>query len=520
MSGGFAVVLPMLRRPLLRRIQLAFAGFALAEYGTWVAMLVFAYHHGGTTASGLIAVLQLVPAAFVAPAAARVTERRGGAAGLLAGYVGQAGSMGLVAAAILVHAPPAVAYGAGVLAACAVTVTRPAQSAVLAEIAQHPDELTGATVVSGWVESGSVLVGPAVAGALIAIDGPGLAFAAFAAGVAGSAALVARRSVHARAASDAPVERHDEQSSATTLSTPAIALAGVLGAEFVAIGALDVLVVVLAIGRLKLGSSGAGFLDAAFGAGGVIGAGAALGLVGVRTLLRPMAAAALVWAGAYALLAAFTTVPAAVGLLVLAGACRAVMDTAGRALLVRVTPTQWLGRTFGFLEGLAMGGLALGSLLVPACVALGGTSLALTVVAALLAVAVLAVWPLLRRADRAAPAADGMRRLHEHPLFARASAPLLETLARELVTLHAPAGATVVSEGDIGDRFYLVAGGSLQVTIVGDPIRTLRAGDGFGEIALLRDIPRTATVRAVDDAVLYGLDRAPFLAAMSDQGQL
>jgi MFS family permease len=131
MPRSVAVLGRVLRNPRLRRVELAFAGFAMAEYAVWTAILVYAYTRGGTTTAGLIAVLQLLPAAVVAPLAAAVTDWRGGEFALALGYVLQAASMGVTGALILVGAAPAVVYAAAVVAASAVTLTRPAQASLL-----------------------------------------------------------------------------------------------------------------------------------------------------------------------------------------------------------------------------------------------------------------------------------------------------------------------------------------------------------------------------------------------------
>jgi MFS family permease len=521
MRKSVAVLGRVLRNPRLRRVELAFAGFAMAEYGVWTAILVYAYTRGGTTTAGLIAVLQLVPAAVVAPLAAAVTDRRGGAFALALGYALQAMATGATGALILAGAPPAVVYAAAVVAASAVTLSRPAQASLLASLVEHPDELTAGTAVSGWMESASALVGPALAGLLIAIDGPGLVFAAFAIAVGGSLLLVSRLEpteppAAARAdADDAPQDdgvlaglRILRREAATR------ALVLVISAEHLAIGALDVLVVVLAISTLGLGSPAAGYLNAAFGLGATAGALAAVGLIGARSIARPLIGAAIAWGVAFVVLGVVRTAPIAFVLLPVAGLCQAVVDTAGRSLLVRVTPHAVLGRVFGVLEGLAMAALAAGSLLVPILVALGGVRLALLGVAVVLVVAATVPLATLRAVDRAVPRPEAIRLLRGHPLFSSLPAPVLEGLARDLRADPVRAGRVVITAGQVGDRFYLVADGSFEVTIAGSHLRTLGAGDGFGEIALLRDVLRTATVTARTDGLLYGLERRPFLDAL------
>ncbi|HEX3830775.1 MAG TPA: cyclic nucleotide-binding domain-containing protein, partial [Solirubrobacteraceae bacterium] len=486
MRKSVAVLGRVLRNPRLRRVELAFAGFAMAEYGVWTAILVYAYTRGGTTTAGLIAVLQLVPAAVVAPLAAAVTDRRGGAFALALGYALQAMAMGATGALMLAGAPPAGVYAAAVVAASAVTLSRPAQASLLASLVEHPDELTAATAASGWMESASALAGPALAGLLIALDGPGLVFAAFAIAVGGSLLLVSRlKPTEPPAADDADADADASQDDGVLAGLRILrresatrALVLVIAAEHLAIGALDVLVVVLAISALGLGSPAAGYLNAAFGLGATLGALAAVGLIGARSIARPLIGAAIAWGVAFVVLGVVRTVPVAFVLLPVAGLCQAVVDTAGRSLLVRVTPHAVLGRVFGVLEGLAMAALAAGSLLVPILVALGGVRLALLGVAAVLVAAATLPLASLCAVDRAVPRPDAMRLLRGHPLFSSLPAPVLEGLARDLQADPVRAGRVVITEGDIGDRFYLVADGSFEVTIAGSHLGTLGAGDG------------------------------------------
>jgi MFS family permease len=517
MGRSAAVLGRVLRNRRLRRVELAFAGFSLAEYGVWTAILVYAYARGGATTAGLVAVLQLVPAAVVAPPAAALADRHGGKFALTIGYAVQALAMGGTGALILVGAPPGAVYALAVLAASAVTLTRPAQAALLSSLVEHPDELTAATAVSGWVESASALGGPALAGVLIAIDGTGLVFVVFAAAVAVALWLVSRLGpVHAKAA--VAVEEEDEGVLAglriLRRESSARALVLVIAAEHVAIGALDVLVVVLAITALGLGSPAAGYLNAAFGLGATAGALAAIGLIGARSIARPLIGTAIVWALAFVALSAALSAPAAFILLPVAGLCQAVVETAGRSLLARVTPHAVLGRVFGVLEGLAMAGLAAGSLLVPILVSVGGVRLALIGVAVVLVAAVLVPLGTLRAVDRVVPWPDAIRLLRGHRLFSPLPAPVLEGLARELQGEPVRAGRVVIAEGDVGDRFYLISDGRFEVTIAHSHLGELGPGDGFGEIALLRDVRRTATVTARSDGLLYGLERQPFLDAL------
>jgi MFS family permease len=485
---------------------------------------VYAYERGGTKLAAAIAVIQLTPAAVIAPMAARLIDRYGSAVGLWRGYALQALSNGATAALMLLHAPSVGVYAAAVLAASAVTLTRPAHGALLPSLVDDPGQLTAANAVTGWLESAGLLIGPALSGALIAIDGPGASFGFFALAIAGSAALVA------------PVARHEPPPAAEQGATrenldfgilSALAaqkgmtpLMTIMGVQFFAMGALDVLEVVLAIKVLGLGASGAGYLGAAFGAGGLAGGVAALGLIGRRRVVSWLLCAAILWGLAFVIIGAWPSVVVAFGLLAGAGAARTVPDVAGRTLLQRVASSEVRGRLFGVLEGVAMLSLALGSASVPAFAGAGGTRAALIGTGALLAVCAGATFAALYRLERLIPSVGiELGLLRGSPLFSMLAAPVLEGLARSLTRIEVACGEAVVREGETGGLFYLVGDGELSVTAGGEQRPPLRPGDGFGEIALLRDGIRTATVTATTPVTLYALGREDFLEAVTGSAQ-
>jgi hypothetical protein len=233
--------------PELRRLGLAFAGFNAAEWGVWIAMLVYAHGHGGATTAGVVAIAQLVPAAVCAPFAATLVDRHLPVRVLAGGYFAQGAAMGETAAALLAGGQPVLAYALAAVAASAVTITRPTQAALLPALARTPDELTAVNVASGWIESASVLAGPALAGF------SSLVFATMAAVGVGSALLVrripGRRPREARRTPPRGGVREVVERFRTLARHPEPRLlVGLLGAQFVLIGALDVLFVVLALG--------------------------------------------------------------------------------------------------------------------------------------------------------------------------------------------------------------------------------------------------------------------------------
>ena len=296
---------------------------------------------------------------------------------------------------------------------------------------------------------------------------------------------------------------------------PVAVLLGVFFIQFVALGALDVLVVVLAIKQFALGSGGAGYLESMFGAGAVLGGFVAVALVGHRRLATPLLVAAAIWGGGLLVMAGWRTAGVAFVALAVIGASRTVFDVAGRTILHRAVPPHVHARIFGVVEGLEMAGLAVGSLAVPVLVAIGGTRAALIGIGvALMLGSLAAVAALGRIGDGLAVAGELISLVRRGPLFAMLGPPVIEDLARGLVAVTLAPGEVVVSEGARGERYFLVADGELRVTIGGKEVRRLGPADGFGEIALLRDGIRTATVNAVSPATVYALGRAAFLEAL------
>lgn len=518
------VLQQVLRNRRLRRVQLAFLGFGCAEYGVWVAILVYAYQHGGTVMAAALAAGQLIPAAIVAPLGSRLSDRHGPAFTLRTSYLLQGAALLFTGGIFLSGLPPGVGYVGAVAAASAVTLTRPAQGALLPSLVQTPRELTAANAVSGWVESVSMLVGPLVAGALIAADGAGLALLAFGVvlviGWVSLAGLEPHRSAgDVQIAAESDVQQ-DGDSGSLTPNRSLIATFALFLIQFIAVGAIDVLVVVLAVKVLGIGGSGAGYLQGAFGAGAVLGGIVAILLVGRRSVIAPLLGASATWGGAFILLAWWHTPFLAFALLGLTGASRTVFDVSGRTLLHRSVPPDAHSRAFGVLEGLAMLGLASGSLAVPLLIGLGGITTALLVIGGLLLVTSIGLVSVLHGLDALPPApADGLELLRKSPIFSMLAGPVIEDLARALIAQSANPGEEVIRQGDTGEQFFLVNDGELDVFVDDVWIRTLQRGEGFGEIALLRDCRRTATVISRTPADLRTLTRPWFLEAVTGSRQ-
>jgi MFS family permease len=506
----------------LRRVELAFVAFNVAEWGTWLAMLVYAYAHGGVTAAGVLATAMLVPAALCAPPLAAFAERHPPGRVLVAGYLGQAASCGVVSVAMLSGAPRAVVYGLLVLPSVAFTVTRPTQASLAPGLARRPEELASTNVVSSWIESVSTLAGPLLVGVVLTVSTPGVLFAVGAAICAAAALLV----LAARDAMAAPVPVGDDptsgspsfgSSAAFVVREPnARVLVLLLGSQAVALGALDILYVELARGVLHLGGNWAGYLNAAFGLGSVLAIGLTARLVGNPRLAVPLVLSLAVWTVGLFGLAVTPALALCLVLIATAGGARSIFDVSARTLLQRVARPDLLARVFGLLEGLEMAGLAVGSLLATGLFALGGASAAFAGVGVLLPLVALSAGRRLLDIDRHAtvPVVE-VSLLRSVPMLSSLPPPTLESLARALIPEDVQPAVDVVTQGDEGDRFYVIADGEVDVIADGVPLATLQRGDGFGEIALMYDVPRTATVRARNGVRLYALEREDFLVALT-----
>ena len=535
----------MLANRDLRRLELAYLAFIVIELGTWIAVLVYANDATGPASIGIVAVAQLVPSAIFAPLGASLADRYRRERVLAIGY----GAIGLAVAAtglaMLLGAPPLVVYACAIVAATVVTVPRPIQSSLMPEFAETPEELTSANAVNSIFEAWGGLVGPLAAGLLMAVTGTGAVFLA-AAGVAAAAMFLVLgvRTTRDRGGSSAdaptsgppPTGPGGSAPAAETVvqdppDTPGRLLDGVrsvlgnrdtlvivalLACHFLAIGALDVLIVVLATNALDAGGSGAGYLNAALGLGAVVGGATTLALAGSGRLTAWLAAGAAVGGLGVALLGTEPGFSASLALLVATGLGGAMFDIAGRTFLQRVAPREVLAGAFGLVEGFAMAGMAAGSLLAGVAYEIVGLVGALVVTAALVPVAVLAAWFRLSRLEAGLDVpARQVAVLRALELFALMPAPTVGAAARRLTRLAVPARATIIREGELGDLFYIVDTGTVQVLQQGRPIRSLGPGQSFGQIALLRDVPRTATVVAMTDVELWVLDRDAFLFAVA-----
>jgi MFS family permease len=533
------IVGQVLRNPTLRRVELAFLSFNTVEYGSWVAILLYAYSATGPASVGLVALAQLLPAAVVAPFGGTLGDRFRRERVLLAAYSLFATWTLLIAAGMLLAWPVAVVYLAAIAASMTLTLVRPAHNALLPGLAHDPSELTAANAVTSIAESSGLLLGPLAAAAILTVAEPGAVLALLALVAATAAILVLGLRPHAHAgaphvsdeAYDAALQAGEEPHAeargpailggfrALAQHPDARLVVAILSSRMLLIGACDVLFVLIAIEQFGTGESGAAILSAAIGAGGILGGMAAFALIGRQRLAPVLLASGLAWGVLFVLFGAIAPAVLAPVLLVACGIALTLMDVAGRTALQRAVHDEVLARVFGILEGLMTVCLAIGSILLPVTVGLLGIPAAAAAFALVIPLVVLLASPGLRGIDRRANVpVRAIALLRRLPLFAGLAPPTLESLARSGVWQSVPPSTVVIREGDPGERFFVLETGSLDVSRGGEFVRTLSApGDGFGEIALLRNVPRTATVTATTDSQLLGIGRTEFLAAVTGQ---
>jgi MFS family permease len=520
------VIADVLRSPGLRRLLLAFFAFRAVETGSWVAILLYAYEATGPATVGIVALAQLLPAAVIAPVAGTLGDRFPRLRVLALGYLTFGSLLALVGVGILAGWDPPFVYLLAIGAGTSLTVARPAHNALLPGLSTSTEELTAANASTSIAEAAGVLAGPLLVALILVVAGPGEALVVMAATMLVGAALVVSLRSLGRAVDTGPVASlgptlHDGAGpfagfAALAADRDARLIVGVLAAVTLMIGVTDVLFVLVALELFKTGESGAAILSAALGAGGILGGAMAFLLIGQPRIAPIIALCAAIWGVTFALMGLVNSGALAPLLLVVGGTGLAVLDVAGRTILQRAVPDEVLARVFGVLEGLNMAALALGSVLVSLVTGLIDLRAAVVVFAAFLPLAVGLAFPWLRAIDRRAlvptRALGLLRRL---PLFEALDPPVLEGLARSATWVSPSAGDVLIREGDHGDRYYVLESGAVRITRDGQYLLDLDApGDGFGEIALLRDVPRTATVTALSGSSLLVLERETFLGAV------
>ena len=514
----------------LRRIELAWAASILGTWAYGIAVVVYAYEQGGATAVGVVGLARWLAAAVASPFAALLGDRYDRRWVMVASDLARAGLIAGAAVAVFLDAPPIVIYVIAGLVGVAATAFRPAEAALVPSLARTPEELTAANVASSTIESVGIFGGPAIGGLLLAVSGPGVVFAVTACALLWSAFLVAGvHPVEAKAAVEPEAGVEPESVSVVDELLAGFRtigrerrlrlLVGLFSAQTFVDGMLNVLIVVIALKVLDTGQAGVGFLNSAVGIGGLLGAVAAAALVARKRQAADFGIGIFIWGIPIALVAVWPNQVFVLVLFAVVGIGNTIVDVSGMTLLQRAAPDEVLARVFGVLESILLLTAGLGALAAPLLLNWLGTRGALIVAGALLPLVVVPAWPRLNAIDQAAKVpVERLEVLRANPIFAPLPPGTLEQLADALEEVDAASGEEIVRQGEPGDRFYLIKSGAFDVQVDGKLVQTLEPGDSFGEIALLRDLPRTATVKARTEAVLYALDQRQFLAAVTGFG--
>jgi MFS family permease len=508
----------ILANPDIRRAELAWSLGVAADWAWLVTLLVYANQAGGVLAVGLISLARTVPAGLAAPFVTALTDRFPRDRVLLAMHLGRSLLVALAAMIMLANLPAALVFGIAVLEGLLATLHRPANASLLPGLATSPEELVAGNAVASTMEGIGLLAGPALAGLILANSVPAIAAALPAAsfGLAAVAMSGVRPARIAMAAHGGHV--HDALAGIGALRSHP--MAGVLvalgGTQSFVRGLLTVLIVGAAVGPLGLGEGGVGYLNAAIGGGGLVGAIASVALIGRRRLGTPFVISLAAWGLPITLLGLIPTPEAAIALLAAVGVANAIFDVAIFSLIQRSVPNTVRGRVFGALEGLVALTVGLGSVVAPLLVVLFGVRGALVVAGLILPGIAFASARLVRRADAAAVLPEHeLALLRGVPFFEPLPMTSLEALASALTSRRVKAGTVLIREGEPGRQFHMLSNGAADVTADGRLLRRIGPGEGCGEIALLRDVPRTATVTLTEDAQVYDLDRDAFLEAVT-----
>jgi MFS family permease len=503
----------------LRRLQLAGAGSTLAIWAYSIAIAVYAYRADGAKAVGIVLFARWALAAVAAPwlalAADRISRRRV----MLSVDFTRAALVACMTVIALAGGPSLVAYAIAVVVSVVSTAFGPAQSALMPSLARTPEELTASNLALNTISSVGMFAGPAIGGVLLAFSGPWLVFALAGASYLWSAVCVLGL------ARDEPPESPAESAIVTELLAGFRAIGsdrnlqvviGLTGAQMLVAGALEVVIVVDAIRLLHAGNAGVGWLNTALGVGGLLG-----GLVGVALTARKRLAGDFrlglaVFGCALALLAASNVYAIALVLFAVMGVGSTLVDVTGMTMLQRTAPPHVLGRVFGVLQSLMLATLAVGSLMTPLLISWLGARQTFVAVGVLLPALALLSWRRLTTIDATSHVAvEPLGLLRAISIFAPLPEAAIERLASIAAETRFLPGARVFAQGDPGDRFYVIADGTASVEIDGTEKTRLAVGDFFGEIALLRDVPRTATIVATDALRVFGLERDDFIAAVT-----
>jgi MFS family permease len=519
------------RNPGLRRVELALTGSMIGDWAYATAVTVWAYGVGGVTAVGIWTAVRLTLMALTAPVASMMADRFPRKNVMILADLFR-GILVLAAGTCLVlDTPAAPIFVLATLTGLLGTPFRCAQRALMPALANTPDELTASNGTGSTIESLSFFVGPAIGALLIAATDVQTVFFLNALTFAWSMFLVLGIRVPPREEPDVPATADEEPDKETFLAEVSGGFRSIaadrdlavviwlVSAQTIVAGASAVFLVVMAVDILGTGAHGVGYLDSVLGVGAILGGFLAIARASRHHLAQDLTTGVVCWALPLLLVVAWPTPGTVLAAVAILGVANPLVDVNLDTIVQRITPDAVMGRVFGAMETCVIATMALGSFLMPVLLNVWSLRTALAVVGLGVTALALPFLPRMRRLDSRLTAPDGLPLLQRVPMFAPLTPSTVDGLARKLVRMPVTAGDVVLREGEDSDRFYVIESGLVEVSQGGAVIRQEGPGEFFGEIGLLRDVPRTATVTAVQDTVLMVLGRDEFLAAVTGQDE-
>ncbi len=527
----------------LRRIELAFAGSAIGDWAYATAVAVWAYGVGGAQAVGIWTAIRLALMAISAPFSSGLADKLSRKKLMISADLGRAVLVAAAGTCLVLDTPAAPIFVLATVTSLLGTPFLVAQRSMLPSLAERPEELTAANGTASTIDSLAFFVGPATGALLIGLTNVETVFFLNVATFVWSMLLVAGVHVPNRAQdadqpepASAPESTGDEAAAAAGPEEPTkpgflaetsagfrtiaadrglIVVAAAASVQTIVAGASAVFVVVMAVDILGTGAEGVGFLNSVLGVGSVLGGMIAISRAGRGRLGSDLAVGVVLWSMPLVLVTLWPSPLACFVAMALLGLGNPLVDVNMDTLVQRLTPDEVMGRVFGALEACFITTMAMGALVMPYLIEWLGLQWALFAIAVPVVITVLAGLPQLRALDKTMLEPAALALLRGVDIFAPLSAAALESLARTATEARFAAGQELLHEGGDADRFYVVERGLVEVTQAGRVLRREGPGEYFGEIGLLRDVPRTATITAVEDTVVQTVSRDDFLRAVS-----
>jgi MFS family permease len=535
LGDTYSLFASVFRNPALRKLQFALLGSLIGDWASATALAVWVYGVGGAKAVGIYYTVRLLLMALSSPLTGTMADKLPRRLVMIGADLLRCVLFIAIALLIWAEASNVIVFVLFGIASLAISAFRPAQAAWLPSLANSAEELTAANGSASTLESLSFFVGPAIGAFMLSFTDVSTVFLVNAATFLWSAALVASvRVPHREPAQPRPAARAAEVADepheprtfigeiahgfGTIRRDRDILMVGVLlCVQTIVAGASAVFFVVLAVEVLHTGPRGVGFLDSIFGVGAVIGGIVAIGRARRRKLAGDMFLGVVMWGLPLVIIWLVPHPVVVFAVMALMGFGNPLVDVNFATLVQRISPEEVLGRVFATLEGACILTMALGSFTMPFLVDWLGFERSLAFLGIVVTLLALPWLGRVRRLDARLGVPPNLPLLEAIPLFAPLTPATVESLARKLTRFEVPAGSTIIREGQQSDRFYIIERGSVAVSHGDTLVRHETDGDFFGEIGLLRDIPRTATITADEDTVLQVLERDDFLAAVTGQ---